>query len=91
MNRMQIYTLILLICISPLFSIYLASLVGYREPIDIVAEELKLSEAEFSWTPLKDYTIPGLPDWLGQILTGAIGVAIIFALGFAVKLLMGSR
>ncbi|MCS7112190.1 MAG: PDGLE domain-containing protein [Ignisphaera sp.] len=91
MNRIIVCLLIVLITVSPLFSIYLANLVGYREPLDIVAEELRLNEVEFSWTPLKDYVIPGLPDWLGYVLAGSIGVGIIFVFGFIMRRLIARR
>ncbi len=74
-----------LLAISPIFGIYLADLVGYHEPLDIVAEGLGLTEEEYTWTPLKDYTFPGLPNWLGYIVSGAVGVLVIIATGFIVK------
>ncbi|MEM0006356.1 MAG: PDGLE domain-containing protein [Ignisphaera sp.] len=85
MSRRHIYLLIALIVISPVFGVYLANLVGYHEPLDIIAEELGLSEAEFNWTPLKDYMVPGLPEWLGYILTGIIGVSIMLLLEAIVR------
>lgn len=68
---------------SPVFGVYLANLVGYREPLDVAAEALNLTDTsdQINWTPLKDYSVPGLPDWLGYILSGALGVAVIALIG----------
>ncbi|MEZ0345835.1 MAG: PDGLE domain-containing protein [Infirmifilum sp.] len=74
----------LLIIISPLFGVYLASIVGYHEPLDIAAQVLGLKETteEINWTPFLDYTVPGLPDWLGYIVSGVIGAAVVIVLAF---------
>jgi len=79
------FTLIgLLLVISPIFGVYLASLIGYHEPLDIAASMLGLNETteEINWTPLLDYTVPGLPDWLGYIVSGVIGVLVVLVLAF---------
>ena len=83
--------LVLLLLISPVFGIVLADIVGYHEPLDIAAEMLGLKDVseEVNWTPFYDYSFPGLPDELGYIVSGAIGLAAIFALGFLLKLLAG--
>ncbi|MEM0376157.1 MAG: PDGLE domain-containing protein [Thermofilum sp.] len=75
-----------LVVVSPLFGIYLAELTGYHEPLDIAAEMLGLSEVteEVNWTPFLDYTVPGLPSWLGYIVSGLIGVALVLALGYLI-------
>jgi len=90
-SRNQLYLLIILIVISPVFGVYLANLIGYHEPLDIVAEKLELDELEISWTPLKDYIVPGLPDWLGYIVTGFLGVGIIIFIGHIVKIFIWRR
>jgi len=72
----------ILLLISPIFGVWFANLVGYAEPLDHVAEMLQLNESEFSWTPLKDYTVPGLPDEIGYIVTGAMGFAIFLLLTY---------
>uniref|UniRef100_A0A7J3X715 Cobalamin biosynthesis protein n=1 Tax=Thermofilum pendens TaxID=2269 RepID=A0A7J3X715_THEPE len=81
-RRALLLTLALLV-ISPLFGVYLAELVGFHEPLDIAAEELGLEEIteEINWTPFLDYTVPGLPDWLGYVVSGLIGVGVVLALG----------
>jgi len=79
--------LVTLLLLSPVFGIYLAGLVGYREPLDVAGEILNLTDISdrINWTPLKDYSVPGLPDWLGYILSGVIGVALIYFLGLVLK------
>ncbi len=86
MSRNQWIILIILLILSPVFGVWLASSLGYTEPLDRVAEMLNLTESEFNWTPLKDYTVPGLPEWLGYIVAGAIGMAIIIAIGYAMSI-----
>ena len=82
---------VLLVVISPLFGVYLAALVGYHEPLDVAAEKLGLHDLteKTNWTPFLDYTVPGLPDWLGYIVSGFMGVAIVAALGYALARYMG--
>ena len=85
--------------VSPVFGVWLAELVGYHEPLDVAAE--KINEAanatvgrpalediteSINWTPLLDYTVPGLPDWAGYIVSAYIGLAI-----FAAALLVARR
>ncbi len=75
-----------LLILSPLFGVYLADLVGYHEPLDIVAEKLGLEEKTgFYETPFADYTVPNLPDWLGYIISGIIGVLFILAIGLLIR------
>jgi cobalt/nickel transport protein len=89
MKRSLLIILILLF-VSPLFGIYLANIVGYHEPLDIAGELLDLKDIsdEINWTPFKDYTVPGLPDWLGYITSGALGILIIMLIGSLVKTFM---
>ncbi|MFN3268315.1 MAG: PDGLE domain-containing protein [Zestosphaera sp.] len=84
-SRKTLLTLLVLLVLSPLFGVFLAEELGYHEPLDLVAEELGLNESEFTWTPLKEYTVPGLPDWLGYIVCGVLGVLIIILAGFVMK------
>ncbi|ADM28237.1 cobalamin biosynthesis protein [Ignisphaera aggregans DSM 17230] len=92
LSRKQLFILIILLIISPIFGVWLANILGYTEPLDRVAEELNLSEWEgFNWTPFKDYTVPGLPDWLGYIISGAIGIAIIIGIGYVIRFFIGRR
>lgn len=86
-QRKQLLLLSILIVVSPVFGVWLAEALNYAEPLDHVAEALNLTEWEgLSWTPLKEYSIPGLPDWLGYIISGFIGLAAIVALGYVLKL-----
>ncbi len=76
--------IILLILISPVFGIILADIVGYHEPLDVAAELLGLKDIgeEINWTPFFDYKVPGLPDVIGYIISGFIGVGIILGIGY---------
>jgi len=86
LSRRQIVVLAVLLLVSPVFGVVLANTLGYAEPLDHVAEVLNLSEwEEFNWTPLKDYTFPGLPDWAGYIVSGIIGVVVILLIGFILQ------
>lgn len=84
-SRKTLLTLLVLLVLSPFFGVFLAEELGYHEPLDLVAEELGLNESEYTWTPLKEYTVPGLPDWLGYIVCGVLGVLIIVLAGFVMK------
>ncbi|ABM80113.1 PDGLE domain-containing protein [Hyperthermus butylicus] len=73
-----------LLVISPIFGVVLAEKVGYHEPLDVAAEKLGLEEHTIAeWTPFSDYTVPGLPDTIGYIVAGAIGVGVILGIGLA--------
>jgi len=74
---------IILVLVSPVFGILLADLVGYHEPLDVAAEALGLEDLteSMNWTPLLDYTIPGLPAEVGYVASGFLGVAVILAVG----------
>lgn len=83
-HKRALIVILSLTLVSPIFGIYLAECVGYHEPIDIVAELLNLEDVTegITWTPLLDYSIPGLPSWLGYIVSGLLGVGIVLALGY---------
>lgn len=83
-----IVILLALLAVSPLFGVIIADIIDYHEPLDIVAEELGLSENEFTWTPLRDYTFPGLPNWIGYIISGGIGLLAITAVAYILKRLV---
>ncbi len=85
LSRKTLLTIFILLALSPIFGVILAEKLGYHEPLDLVAEELGLSEFEFTWTPLKDYVVPGLPDWLGYMVCGILGVLVIMFIGFIIK------
>ena len=77
------YAIAFMIIISPLFGIILANMVGYHEPLDVAAQMLHLKDISdrINWTPFYDYTVPGLPDTIGYIISGIIGVAVVYTLG----------
>ena len=92
-NRKAIYLTIFLVIISPVFGVILADMVGYHEPLDVAAEMLGLKDIteEINWTPFLDYTVPGLPDALGYIVSGFIGVGLILGLGYVLNVLISRR
>lgn len=92
-SRKALVTIIVLVLISPLFGVILADMVGYREPLDIAAEKLGLKDIseEINWTPFFDYRVPGLPDVVGYVVSGFIGVAIILAIGYVILGIVGRR
>jgi cobalt/nickel transport protein len=85
-------TIGVLLIVSPIFGVILASAVGYREPLDVAAHVLRLHEVNLGdWTPFADYTVPGLPDTIGYIVAGAIGVAIILAIGLILSRMVSNE
>lgn len=76
-----------LVLISPVFGVILADMVGYHEPLDVAAELVGLPDKseELNWTPFFDYTVPGLPDTVGYIVAGFIGIAAILAMGAVLR------
>lgn len=87
LTRKQFGVLALLIVVSPVFGVYLADLVGYHEPLDVAADLLGLKDIteKINWTPFLDYSVPGLPDWLGYIIAGFIGMAAVLAVGWLIQ------
>jgi len=83
--------ILILIFISPIFGVLLADMVGYHEPLDVAAEALNLPDLTelINWTPLLDYTIPGLPAEVGYIVTGLVGVLVILSIGFLLSKIVG--
>ena len=81
--KKAILTVVILVLVSPIFGVILANEVGYHEPLDVAAEMLHLHEVTIAqWTPFADYTVPGLPDTIGYIISGFIGVSIILGIGY---------
>ncbi len=75
-----------LLAVSPVFGVVLAEKVGYHEPLDVAAEKLGLKEWKLpEWSPFPDYTVPGLPDTVGYVLSGLVSVALIIARGLALS------
>lgn len=91
--KTSIILILVLIAVSPLFGVILADMVGYHEPLDVVAEKLGLEDVTFlfNWTPFIDYTVPGLPATLGYIVSGLIGIAMIIGLVYAFSKLISGR
>ncbi|HDI73822.1 MAG TPA: cobalamin biosynthesis protein [Candidatus Korarchaeota archaeon] len=76
--RRVLLTILILVLVSPLFGVIGAELVGYHEPLEVAAEIIGLEEGEPLWSGiLPDYTFPGLPDVIGYIIAGLIGVGVL--------------
>jgi len=72
-----------LVIISPIFGVVLANAIGYHEPLDVAADMLHLHEMKLpNWTPFADYTFPGVPDTIGYIIAGFIGIGVILVIGY---------
>ena len=86
-SRGALITILILILISPLFGVVLSDMVNYHEPLDIAAEKLGLEDISESinWTPFFDYTVPYLPDTVGYIVSGLIGVGLILGIGYTIS------
>lgn len=86
-GKRSILVIVSLLILSPGFGVILAGLMGYHEPIDIVARRLGLRDLsnEINWTPFIGYKVPGLSPVIGYIVSGAIGVIIIFLIGLVLS------
>jgi len=78
---------------SPLLGVVLADVVNYHEPLDLAAEIVGLRDVseKITWTPFFDYSIPGFPAEAGYVLAGALGVAVIVAIGYVVMKAVETR
>ena len=92
-TKKQALLIAALLAAAPIFGVYLADLVGYHEPLDVAAEMLGLRDTseKINWTPFFDYTVPALPPEAGYLVSGAIGVALILAIGYAAERLARGR
>jgi len=78
--------IVVIVLVSPLFGVIGAELVGYHEPLDVAAEKIGLGESEPVWKGIfPDYTVPGLPDVIGYILAGLVGIFLLLAPAFLRK------
>jgi len=75
----------IMLILAPLFA-WAADLVGYSEPLENAAEETGASENQSYTGIFPDYTVPGLNPYLSALITGVIGVAIILAVFYGVKM-----
>ncbi len=80
-------SMVLALFVSPLFSIFLANMMGYKEPIDLILDLIGFKTGGRVLTsPFMGYSFPFLPSFLGYILSGFIGVTVIYAIFIMVKL-----
>jgi len=82
-SRRWLILVLVLVVVSPLFGVIGAEIVGYHEPLDLAVEraceKLGIEPPDVSyWSGLlPDYTVPGLNDVVGYIISGLVGVAIL--------------
>ncbi len=85
-SKRLLLSIFVIVLVSPLFGVIGAELVGYHEPLDVAAEKIGLGESEPVWEGIfPDYTVPGLPDIIGYMIAGLIGVSLLLAPAFLRK------
>ena len=89
--RRALAVVLIMLVLAPAFA-WAAGAVGYTEPLEQAAEETGATDDADPVTtgPLPDYSVPGLPAWLGTFLSGLIGTAVVLAIGLGVGRLLGS-
>ncbi len=76
--RRSYLLILILVLVSPIFGVIGAEMVGYHEPLDVAAELIGLGESEPIWTGIfPDYTVPGVPDVIGYVISGFVGVGVL--------------
>ena len=88
--RKPLVLVLALVAVSPVFGVVLTDMIGYHEPLDVAAEQLGLKDLTdvTNWTPFLDYTMPGLPQEIGYVIAGLLGIGIILAIGFLLRRLV---
>ncbi len=80
---MKFLVIIILIAVSPLFGVIGAEIVGYHEPLDVAVDTasqisgVEVKEVSYWSGILPDYTVPGVNNVTGYIVSGFIGVLIL--------------
>ncbi len=91
-RKKALIVILAMLLVSPFFGVIGSEIVGYHEPLDIAAEKLGLKEEiVVEWSPFSDYTVPGLPNTLGYIVAGFLGVGIILAIGLTTTRIVGRK
>lgn len=76
--RRSYLLILILVLVSPIFGVIGAEMVGYHEPLDVAAELIGLGESEPIWAGIfPDYTVPGVPDVIGYVISGFVGVGVL--------------
>lgn len=83
-GRLSFALVAILVALSPIFA-YLAEEVDYSEPMENAAEVLGLRETKIFEGLFPDYTIPGFDPFVGTLLSGVLGVAIVLLVSFVVR------
>lgn len=81
-SRNTAIVLFVLILISPVFGLILPEVLESEEYIESLAE--KTDGVAISYSPFREYLVPGLPDWLGYIVSVALGCIIILAIYYTI-------
>jgi cobalt/nickel transport protein len=78
--RKALVVLAVLIVLAPVFG-WAAGAVGYAEPIENAAELTGATEHETATDPglFPDYSVPGLGDGVGTLLSGVVGTGLTLA------------
>ncbi|MFC6837740.1 PDGLE domain-containing protein [Halomarina ordinaria] len=78
-----------LVALSPAFA-WGAARVGYAEPLENAAELTGASDAAVTLVPalFPDYSVAGLGPYLGTLVAGAVGTALVFVLAVGVGRLL---
>lgn len=90
-SRKVVLVTAILIIISPIFGVVLPDLLQSEEYIESLAEGLEPVIAVEYWTPFKEYTIYGLPEWLSYMISAILGYAIILTIYYAILRFVKAR
>jgi len=86
-----ILSLIMVVLLTPL-SMLMLSKTGYREGLEVIAEELNLTSIMLYRAPLHDYITLGVDnEYLTTVIAGIIGVLIVIVLTLIVLKLLIAR
>lgn len=79
-----------MIAMSPVFA-YLAEEVDYSEPLENAAKMLGVEEKVINEGIFPDYTIPGIEQSLGTVISGTVGVLIVLLISLAMRYARSNR
>lgn len=87
-SKKLILVLVMLIIVSPIFGVILPEMLQSEEFIESLAEIAEPVLQIHYNAPLKDYTIPGFPEWVGYMVSSAIGLVIIVLVYYTIAKIM---
>ncbi|MCX8171994.1 MAG: energy-coupling factor ABC transporter permease, partial [Archaeoglobaceae archaeon] len=80
----------ILIALSPIFA-YLSEAVNYSEPMENAARILGLEDNLVYHGLFPDYTVPETDPYIGSLISGVVGVLIVFAISYIIRYARSSR